>query len=64
MSNNFIEYQIENAEEGERMSQREKYEQKAEDLITPILENNGFELVDMEYVKAVSYTHLDVYKRQ
>ena len=33
------------------MSQREKYEQKAEALITPILESNGFELVDMEYVK-------------
>ena len=61
MSNNFIEYQIENAEEGERMSQREKYEQKAEDLITPILENNGFELVDMEYVKEGSNWYLRAY---
>ena len=44
------------------MSQREKYEQKAEDLITPILENNGFELVDMEYVKEGSNWYLRAYK--
>lgn len=43
------------------MSQREKYEQKAEDLITPILENNGFELVDMEYVKEGSNWYLRAY---
>ena len=28
------------------MSRREEYEQKAEELITPIVEANGFELVD------------------
>lgn len=33
------------------MSRREEYEQKAEELITPIVEANGFELVDVEYVK-------------
>ena len=43
------------------MSQREKYEQKAEALITPILESNGFELVDMEYVKEGSNWYLRAY---
>ena len=33
------------------MSRREEYEQKAEELITPIVEANGFELVDVEYVR-------------
>ena len=33
------------------MSRREEYEQKAEELITPIVEANGFELVDVEYIK-------------
>ena len=33
------------------MSRREVYEQKAEALITPILDSMGFELVDVEYVK-------------
>ena len=33
------------------MSRKEEYEQKAEELITPIVEANGFELVDVEYVK-------------
>ena len=69
------------------MSKRELYEQKTEQLLTPIVEEYGFELVDVEYVKegstwylrsyidkpggisiddceTVSYTHLDVYKRQ
>lgn len=33
------------------MSRREVYEQKAEVLITPILDSMGFELVDVEFVK-------------
>ncbi len=33
------------------MSRREEYEQKAEALITPIVDSMGFELVDVEYVK-------------
>ncbi len=33
------------------MSKRDDYELKAEELITPILEENNFELVDIEYVK-------------
>ncbi len=33
------------------MSQREQYEKKTEELIVPILDAKGFELVDVEYVK-------------
>ena len=33
------------------MSRREEYEQKAEELLAPIVEEAGFELVDVEYVK-------------
>ena len=33
------------------MSRKETYEQKAEELILPIVEANGFELVDVEYVR-------------
>lgn len=38
-------------EGGENLSRRETYEQKAEALITPIVEDMGFELVDVEYIK-------------
>ena len=34
-----------------KMSRKEEYEQKAEALLSPIVESNGFELVDVEYVK-------------
>ena len=33
------------------MSKKEEYEQKAETLIQPIIDQQGFELVDVEYVK-------------
>ena len=33
------------------MSRREEYEMKTEALITPIVDEKGFELVDVEYVK-------------
>ena len=33
------------------MTKREEYEQKTEKLLMPIMEANGFELVDVEYVK-------------
>ena len=36
---------------GGHMSQREQYEKKTEELILPILDEKGFELVDVEYVK-------------
>jgi ribosome maturation factor RimP len=47
--------------EGESMSKRETYEQKAEALITPIVEAHGFELVDVEYVKEGSNYYLRAY---
>lgn len=43
------------------MSKRETYEQKAEALITPIVESQGFELVDVEYVKEGSTWYLRAY---
>ena len=33
------------------MSRREEYEKRAEELLAPIVELNGFELVDVEYVR-------------
>lgn len=33
------------------MAKREEYEKKTEELITPILKKNKFELVDVEYVR-------------
>ena len=33
------------------MSRRDEYEKKAEAMLLPIVEANGFELVDVEYVK-------------
>ena len=45
------------------MSRREEYEQKAEELITPIVEANGFELVDVEYVKEGGTWYLRAYIR-
>ena len=33
---------------GGSMSRREEYEQKAEAILTPIVESRGFELVDVE----------------
>ena len=43
------------------MSRREVYEQKAEELITPILDSMGFELVDVEYVKEGGEWYLRTY---
>lgn len=43
------------------MSQREDYEAKTEKLIQPILEENQFELVDIEYVKEGSSWYLRSY---
>ena len=47
--------------EGESMSKKEIYEQKAEALILPIVESQGFELVDVEYVKEGSNYYLRAY---
>lgn len=43
------------------MSRREEYEQKAEAILTPIVESKGFELVDVEYVKEGGNWYLRAY---
>ena len=40
------------------MSRREEYEQKTEELLEPIVKENGFELVDVEYVKEAGTWYL------
>lgn len=43
------------------MSRREIYEQKTEEILLPIVEEYGFELVDVEYVKEGSTWYLRAY---
>ena len=43
------------------MSKREMYEQKTEEILLPIVEEYGFELVDVEYVKEGSNWYLRAY---
>lgn len=43
------------------MSKREIYEQKTEEILLPIVEELGFELVDVEYVKEGSTWYLRSY---
>lgn len=43
------------------MSKKEVYEQKTEELVEPITEELGFELVDVEYVKEGGTWYLRVY---
>ena len=43
------------------MTKREEYEQKTEKLLQPIIEANGFELVDVEYVKEAGSWYLRAY---
>lgn len=43
------------------MSKKEVYEEKAEQLILPILEENHFELADMEYIKEAGSWYLRAY---
>ena len=43
------------------MSKRETYEQRTEELNSPIIEQNQFELVDVEYVKEGSTWYLRAY---
>ena len=47
--------------QGGKMSRKEEYEQKAEALLSPIVESNGFELVDVEYVKEAGNWYLRGY---
>ena len=43
------------------MSRREEYQQRAEALLTPIVEEQGFDLVDVEYVKEAGCWYLRGY---
>lgn len=43
------------------MSKREQYEQQTEELLQPIVESHGFELVDVEYVKEAGTWYLRAY---
>ncbi len=43
------------------MTKREEYEQKTEKLLMPIMEANGFELVDVEYIKEAGNWYLRAY---
>lgn len=43
------------------MSKREEYEQKTEAMLSPILAEKNFELVDVEYVKEAGNWYLRVY---
>lgn len=43
------------------MSKRDLYESKTEELVMPLIEQNNFELVDVEYVKEGSNWYLRVY---
>ncbi len=45
----------------ENMSKKEMYEQKTEELMMPIIEAHGFELVDIEYVKEGGNWYLRAY---
>lgn len=43
------------------MAKRDDYEKRTEDLVMPMIEQNNFELVDVEYVKEGSNWYLRVY---
>ena len=43
------------------MTRREEYEAKAEQMLTPLMEEHGFELVDVEYVKEAGNWYLRAY---
>lgn len=43
------------------MSVREEYELRTEQLITPLVKKNSFELVDVEYVKEGANWYLRAY---
>lgn len=46
---------------GGYMSKKEEYEQKTEKLLEPIIQQNNFELVDVEYVKEGGNWYLRAY---
>ena len=44
-----------------RMTRRETYEAKTEELLQPLVDAHGFELVDVEYVKEAGNWYLRAY---
>jgi ribosome maturation factor RimP len=46
---------------GEPMTKKEIYEQKAGDILLPIMNTNGFELVDVEFLKEGTNWYLRAY---
>ena len=44
-----------------RMTRRENYEAKTEELLQPLVDAHGFELVDVEYVKEAGNWYLRAY---
>lgn len=43
------------------MANKENYERRAEQLLIPLMEQNNFELVDVEYIKEVGNWYLRAY---
>lgn len=54
-------YTVLNRRRGLLMPKREDYEQKTEQLLKPIIDENNFELVDVEYVKEAGTYYLRAY---
>ena len=48
-------------EGGENMPKRESYEQRTEAFLIPLMEEHGFELVDVEFVKEAGVWYLRAY---
>ena len=46
---------------GVEMTRREQYEAKTEAFLLPLMEEHGFELVDVEYVKEAGTWYLRAY---
>jgi len=44
-----------------KVSKRDIYEQKTEELVIPIIESNRFELIDVEYIKELGNWYLRIY---
>ena len=61
MSPLFVVVMVKPEKEGDKMSKREEYEQKTEELLEPIVSALGFELVDVEYVKEAGTWYLRAY---
>ncbi len=58
---NVLRKKIRKGERGRELAKRENYERRAEALLVPILDANGFELVDVEFVKEGGNRYLRAY---